>query len=271
MGPAHRSAPGRGPPPARQGRGGGAGACRRGARAARGWNEPRFARRPRVARRLRRPAEATGLAAPAKMTRGSVSAVVVTLNEEERLRACLENLTWADELVVVDAESSDKTGQIAREFTDRVWVRPWPGFAAQKNFALEQATSDWILSVDADEEVSPELREEIRAVLGRPGEGADGYRVPRRNIFWGRWVRHGGLYPDWQLPVFPPGRGRFVGPAVHESGGGAGAVGGLRAPPLHRSHRGGAGLLAPADRDSPLAARAGGRSRGPARPSAPAR
>ena len=79
------------------------------------------------------------------MTRGSVSAVVVTLNEEERLRACLESLTWADELVVVDAESSDKTGQIAREFTDRVWVRPWPGFAAQKNFALEQATSDWMM------------------------------------------------------------------------------------------------------------------------------
>src|SRR3989441_3075412 len=73
------------------------------------------------------------------MTRGSVSAVVVTLNEEERLRACLENLTWSDELVVVDAESSDKTGQIAREFTDRVWVRPWPGFAAQKNFALERS------------------------------------------------------------------------------------------------------------------------------------
>src|SRR5439155_3399942 len=141
-----------GPHPSRHRRGGGAGACRRGARAAPGWSETRFARRRRVARRLRRPAdrtglaapggmkgergtqpgracvrppaEATGLAPPAEMTRGSVSAVVVTLNEEERLRACLESLTWADELVVVDAESSDKTGQIAREFTDRVWVRP---------------------------------------------------------------------------------------------------------------------------------------------------
>src|SRR5438874_7148076 len=98
------------------------------------------------------------------MTRGSVSAVVVTLNEEERLRACLETLAWADELVVVDAESSDKTVQIAREFTDRVWIRPWAGFAAQKNFALDQATGDWILSLDADEEVSLELREGVGAV-----------------------------------------------------------------------------------------------------------
>src|SRR2546428_11831784 len=116
------------------------------------------------------------------MTRGSVSAVVVTLNEEERLRACLESLTWADELVVVDAESSDKTGQIAREFTDRVWVRPWPGFASQKNFALEQATRDWDLSVDADEEVSPELRAEIGRALDGRGDDADRYRIPPRNI-----------------------------------------------------------------------------------------
>src|SRR2546428_1191531 len=184
------------------------------------------------------------------MTRGSVSAVVVTLNEEERLRACLESLTWADELVVVDDESSDQTGQIAREFTDRVWVRPWPGFAAQKNFALEQATSDWILSVDADEEVSPELREEIRAVLGRPGEGADGYRVPRRNIFWGRWVRHGGLYPDWQLRFFRRGRGRFAGQAVPESGEVAGTVGRRRAAPVHPTYPGRGDLPAPADRHS---------------------
>src|SRR5256885_2889130 len=211
--------------------------------------------------------QATGLAAPAKMTRGSVSAVVVTLNEEERLRACLESLTWADELVVVDAESSDKTGQIAREFTDRVWVRPWPGFAAQKNFALEQATSDWILSVDADEEVSPELREEIRAVLGRPGEGADGYRVPRRNIFWGRWVRHGGLYPDWQLRFFRRGRGRFVDQAVHESVEVTGTVGPLGGPPGHRGYRGGAACLARADRLTTVPATAGYRAGAAARSS----
>jgi glycosyltransferase involved in cell wall biosynthesis len=186
----------------------------------------------------------------------SVSAVVITLNEEERLRACLESLAWADELIVVDAESSDKTVQVAREFTDRVWIRPWPGFAAQKNFALEQARGDWILSVDADEEVSPELREEIESVVESRGEGADGYRVPRRNIFWGRWVRHGGLYPDWQLRLFRRGRGRFVDHAVHESVEVRGIVGQLGAPLVHRSYHGVADFLARADRYSTLAAEA---------------
>src|SRR3989442_4330847 len=117
------------------------------------------------------------------MTRLGVSAVVITFNEEGRLRGCLESLAWAEERSVVDAESSDKAVQIAREFTDRVWVRPWPGFSSQKNFALEQATRDWVLSVDADEEVSPELRDEIGRVLEGGGEAADGSRIPRRKIF----------------------------------------------------------------------------------------
>src|SRR5206468_11813051 len=117
---------------------------------------------------------------------------------------------------VVDAESEDKTVTIAREFTDRVVVRPWPGYAAQKNAALDLATGDWALSLDADEVVSPELRSEIAGVLASDGP-ADGYAVPRRNIFWGRWVRHGGLYPDWQVRLFRRGRGRFVPRAVHES------------------------------------------------------
>lgn len=144
------------------------------------------------------------------------SAVVITLNEAARLRACLESVRWADEIVVVDAESTDATAAIAREFTDRVLVRPWPGFAAQKNFALAQATGDWVLSVDADEEITPGLAAEIRARLGAGSEAA-GYRIPRRNIFWGRWVRHGGLYPDWQLRLFRRGRGRVVERAVHEA------------------------------------------------------
>src|SRR5438132_13399962 len=109
-------------------------------------------------------------------TRPRLSAVVITLNEEARLRSCLESVAWADEIVVVDAESQDKTVQIAREFTEHVVVRPWPGFAAQKNFALEQATGTWLLSLDADEEASPELRDEISKVL-IAAAGADGYPV----------------------------------------------------------------------------------------------
>ncbi len=192
-----------------------------------------------------------------------LSVTVITLDEEERLRACLESVAWADEIVVVDAESRDKTVQIAREFTERVIVRPWAGFAAQKNFALEQATGDWVLSLDADEEVSAELREEIRALLGQP-PSHDGYTVPRRNIFWGKWVRHGGLYPDWQVRLFRRGRARFVTRAVHESVQVDGPVARLGGPLLHRSYRDVSDFLARADRYSTLAAdewlRGGGRA-----------
>lgn len=188
------------------------------------------------------------------MTRQRLSAVVITKDEEECVRACLESVAWADEVVVVDAESTDKTAQIAREFTDRVYVRPWPGFAAQKNFGLEQATGDWTLSVDADEEVSRELREEIEAVLAGAGAVCAGYQIPRRNLFWGRPIRHGGLYPDWQLRLFRRGRGRFVDRAVHESVEVEGDVGRLRAALVHRSYRDVADFLARADRYSTLAA-----------------
>jgi glycosyltransferase involved in cell wall biosynthesis len=191
-----------------------------------------------------------------------LSVCVITANEEERLRPCLESVAWADEIVVVDAESSDKTVVVAREFTDRVLVRPWPGFAAQKNFAIEQATGDWILSLDADEQVTPELRQEIERVL-RAGGPAVGYSVPRRNIFWGRWIRHGRLYPDWQLRLFRHGRGRFVDLEVHESVRVEGPVGRLAAPLLHASYRDLSDCLARFDRYATLAAedlvRRGGR------------
>lgn len=186
------------------------------------------------------------------MSGARLSVVVVTKDEEECLRRCLESAAWADELVVVDGESHDKTLEIAREFTDRVYSRTWPGFAAQKNFALAQATGDWILSLDADEEVSAELREEIAGVLVQ-GDRA-GYRVPRRNVFWGRWIRHGGLYPDWQLRLFRRGRGRFVERAVHESIVVDGEVGRLRGPLVHRSYENVSEFVIRSDRYSSLAA-----------------
>ena len=117
------------------------------------------------------------------MTRLRLSVVVVTLNEAERIRACLESVVWADELVVVDAESQDKTVLIARELTDRVFVRPWPGFAAQKNFAIAQATGDWILSLDADETVSPPLRDLVTRPVGR---------------FLGMYVARAGFLDGWR-------------------------------------------------------------------------
>jgi glycosyltransferase involved in cell wall biosynthesis len=182
-----------------------------------------------------------------------LSVCIVTLNEEEGLRGCLESVAWADEIVVVDAESSDKTALIAREFTDRVVVRPWAGFAAQKNFALDQATCDWILSLDADEQVTPELRTGIEEILRADGP-ADGYRLPRKNIFWGRWVRHGRLYPDWQLRLFRRGRGRVAGQVVHESVVVDGSVRRLPAPLQHASYRDLSDCLTRFDRYSTLAA-----------------
>jgi len=188
------------------------------------------------------------------VTRARLSVTVITLNEEDALRRCLESVAWADEIVVVDAESSDKTVEVARAFTDAVFVRPWRGFAAQKNFALDHASGDWVLSLDADEEVTPELRGEIVAVLERPASDVAAYAVARRNIFWGAWVRHGGLYPDWQVRLLRRGRGRFGDVSVHESVRVDGTVVRLASPLLHRSYRDVADFLARADRYSSLAA-----------------
>jgi len=182
-----------------------------------------------------------------------ISVTIIAWNEEERLRACLESAAWADEIIVIDAESSDKTVQVAREFTDKIWVRPWPGFAAQKNFALEQATGEWILSLDADERVTPELRERIGSLIRANGP-ADGYSLPRRNLFWGAWVRHGGLYPDYQLRLFRRGSGQFVDSAVHESVTVQGLVETVAEPLLHHSYRGLEDFVTRSNRYSTLAA-----------------
>jgi len=182
-----------------------------------------------------------------------LSVVIVTHNEEDRIRDCLASVAWADELVVVDAGSDDKTAAIAREFTDRVVLRAWNGFASQKNFGIDAARGEWVLSLDADEQVEPALREEILATLTAPG-ACDGYRIARRNIMWGRWIRHGGLYPDWQLRLFRRARGRFVDRAVHESIRVEGRVGQLTAPLLHHSYRDVGDFLRRADRYASLAA-----------------
>jgi glycosyltransferase involved in cell wall biosynthesis len=187
------------------------------------------------------------------VTAPRLSVVVITLDEEAHIRRCLESVAWADEVVVVDAESRDKTVQIAHEFTDRVISRPWPGFAAQKNFALAQTTADWILSLDADEEASPELRDEIGAVIAEAG-ACDGYAVRRRNVFLGRWIRHGGLYPDWQLRLFRRGRGHFLERPVHESVRVQGRVGRLDGHLVHRSYEGVTDFVERANRYSSLAA-----------------
>jgi glycosyltransferase involved in cell wall biosynthesis len=182
-----------------------------------------------------------------------LSVAVIVLNEEERLRPCLESVVWADEIVVVDAGSSDKTVEIAHAFTDRVLFHAWPGYAAQKNFALDQCRGEWILSVDADERVPPELQAEIATRLaGTPVEA--GFWVARRNLFQGRWMRHGGLYPDYQLRLFRRGRARFGSAAVHESARTDGPTGRLRTALVHETYRSVGDFVARANRYSDLAA-----------------
>jgi (heptosyl)LPS beta-1,4-glucosyltransferase len=166
--------------------------------------------------------------------RATVAAVVIAKNEERNIRACLDSLTWVDELIVVDAESTDRTVELARSYSPRIFVRPWPGYGVQKNFAMEQATADWILIVDADERVSDELREEILALLKTPDAVA--YGLPRRNFYYGRWIRGAGQYPDPQLRLVRRGRGRYNDLPVHEHLVVDGPVGMLRGHLDHHTH-----------------------------------
>jgi glycosyltransferase involved in cell wall biosynthesis len=145
-----------------------------------------------------------------------ISATVITLDEERHIAAALESLSWADEIVVVDSGSSDRTLEIARGYTDRVIVADWPGYAAQKNRAAGEASHDWIFSLDADERVTPELAASIARARERESS-SEGYRVARRAWYIDRWVRHSGWYPDWQVRLYNRRRARFEGDWVHES------------------------------------------------------
>lgn len=148
----------------------------------------------------------------------TVSCVVITKNEEANIQDCLNSVRWTDELVVVDAESCDKTVELARACGAKVSVRPWPGFGLQKNFGMAQASSDWILILDADERVTEELRGEVKICLAvwKPGAPV-AYRIPRRNFFYGAWVQRGGVYPDYQVRLFRRGTARYNDVAVHEN------------------------------------------------------
>jgi glycosyltransferase involved in cell wall biosynthesis len=145
-----------------------------------------------------------------------ISAVLITYNEERNVSAALQSLAWADEIVVVDSGSTDATVEICRGVTDRIFARNWTGYADQKNFAVEKASHNWILSLDADERLSPELQDEIKSLLSHGLEYA-GYKMPRIAYFMGRWIRHGDWYPDYQLRLFDRQKGTWQGGRVHES------------------------------------------------------
>jgi glycosyltransferase involved in cell wall biosynthesis len=150
-----------------------------------------------------------------------LSVAIVTHNEEQNIARTLASVAWAGEIIVVDSHSTDRTVEIARSFGAQVIQRDWPGFAAQKNFAIAQCTGEWVLSLDADEELSAELQHEMQDLL-KSGHDVDAYYLKRRNLFLGRWMRHGGFYPDAKLRLFrrnaadPDRTPRFIDRAVHE-------------------------------------------------------
>jgi glycosyltransferase involved in cell wall biosynthesis len=147
-----------------------------------------------------------------------ISATIITFNEAENIRDACESVAWADEIVVVDSESTDETREIAERCGARVIVNAWPGFSAQKQFAVDAAAHDWIFSLDADERASPSLRSSIMALRNADESRlADGYRVARRAFYLGRWIRGGGWYPDYQLRFFNRTRGRWRDRLIHES------------------------------------------------------
>ena len=183
-----------------------------------------------------------------------VSVTVITRNEAADLADALASVAWADEIVVVDSQSSDDTVAIARRFTDRVVVRDWPGYIAQKNYAASVATHDWILSLDADERVTPELASEIQTRLAAAPQQA-GFRIPRVTWHLGRWIRSTDWYPDYQLRLYDRRSSEWTGRYVHEAVTVRGAIGELRGELQHYAYRNIADHLETIDRYTTLAAR----------------
>ncbi len=187
------------------------------------------------------------------MGTGKLSVVIITRNEEDDIGPCLEGVQWADEIVVVDSCSEDATVEICRRFGCKVLEAKWEGYARGKNLGIEEAAGEWILSVDADERISPELAEEIKKVL--PGKSNyDGYLIPMKFYFFGHWMKYGGLYPKHHLRLFRKESGRFAERTVHEGVKVKGEVGYLENSMLHYSYKNLDDYLSKFDRYSTLGA-----------------
>jgi glycosyltransferase involved in cell wall biosynthesis len=164
-----------------------------------------------------------------------LSVIIITLNEAYHIRDCLQSVAWADEIIVVDSGSRDATLAICREFTENIIVNDqWQGFGYQKNLALKAATGDWILSLDADERVTPALQQLIKTVVAAPE--ADAYALPRQAYFLGKAMRHGGWWPDYVVRLFKKCSGCFSDRLVHEIVHIDGTVKKLKEPLIHYSY-----------------------------------
>lgn len=182
-----------------------------------------------------------------------LAAVVISHNAERGIVRCLRSVSFCDEIVVVDSGSEDRTRELASQFTPKVFLHPWQGYAQQKNHANTLTECEWVLSVDADEEVSEALRQEIVEVLRAPGEQA-AFSMPRKNFHLGRWIEHGTWYPNRQVRLFKKAAGSWIGPEVHERWISAGTTGALHGHLLHYSYTGIADQLQRAQRYAELMA-----------------
>ncbi|MDD4051716.1 MAG: glycosyltransferase family 2 protein [candidate division Zixibacteria bacterium] len=167
------------------------------------------------------------------MTR--LSAVIITKNEEANIERCLRSVSWVDEIILVDSDSGDATVEIARSLGAKIFRPEWRGFGPTKQFAVEQAAGDWVLSIDADEEVSFTLKNEIMQLL-EADPPCVGYMLPRKTQFLGRWILHSGWYPDYVLRLFKRSAGHFTPALVHEKVEVDGIVGKLHNSLLHYSY-----------------------------------
>lgn len=150
------------------------------------------------------------------MNRPGISACIITFNEESNIEACLESVAWVEEIIVVDSLSTDATVERCRRFTDKVFLKEWQGHVRQKNYALQFASHEWVLCLDADERVTAELRKEIEEHLVHDQERIDGYIFPRHSYYLGRWINHGGWYPDYKLRLFKRSKGHWGGKDPHD-------------------------------------------------------
>ncbi|MDD2685705.1 MAG: glycosyltransferase family 2 protein [Gallionella sp.] len=163
-----------------------------------------------------------------------LSVILITKNEAANIRECLQSVSWADEIIVVDSGSTDDTVSIAKEMGAQVYQHDWPGFGPQKNIALSYATKSWVFAIDADERVTDKLRAELESVM-REGQAA-GYYCPRLSQFCGKFIHYSGWYPDYVLRLFKRERGRFTDALVHERVDVDGRTEKLSHPLLHYSY-----------------------------------
>ncbi len=145
-----------------------------------------------------------------------LSVVIVTQNEEDRIKKCLDSVAWATEIIIVDAFSTDKTVEICKSYTDKIYSRHWDGFITQKNYALTLATKDWALSLDADEQLSEQLISEIKSVIDRKDNTCSAYSMPRKTYYLGRWMLHSGWYPDRKVRLVRKGFAIWGGFEPHD-------------------------------------------------------